>query len=74
MHNTNLKDKYPRTTSNNTRANLSSVGISCFNSDVEFAPIKVGTISGSAVNQTNNNHYHNNDYYYYPLSLHALFK
>ena len=65
-----LKVKYP--TLNNGIAKISSVGISCFNDTVEFAPLTVGNIPSvgdEGTGETKENYEHN-----YPLSMLALSK
>ena len=65
-----LKIKVPRT-SDNDSLDISSVGVSCFNEAVEFAPIRAGAIESfqNPVNDTRNNYES-----YFPLSILALSK
>ena len=64
-----LKIRIPRLDLDSSAANISSVGISCYNSNVEFGPIQVGKINSSpgAANEFGK-HYSIN----YALSMLAL--
>jgi hypothetical protein len=66
--NDELKIKAPRTPDNNTEP-ISNVGLTTYYNDVEFKPVKIGTVSNYPQKIDNQTKYYN---YYYPLSLLAL--